>query len=512
MKLFLDKHAEKICATLSCFDRVLFKGYLPLSYAHGMQNFLDRRGILYKNFKPFVLSQAQRLRAHAEATAQNTSRPFMYLNGYVRKEALVQEVLKNHPVSSGLVCILSAIEPCQSFVLRYGEGRPQLQAAPRRCLCLYYYFLDPTLGLLHVRIQTWFPFTIQICVNGHEWLARHHIGHQKLDNAFLHLDDPQRAQRFADSFVNQNWPRILTALARAVNPLMGDLLRDLSYYWVVDQAEFATDIIFPDRAALAPLYEKLLRHATLCLSAEDILTFLGRKLHGAFQGEVLTDYKNLPRLPGARVKHVMTRNSIKMYDKFGHVLRIETVINRPREFRVRRRRRTPDGTTTVRWVPLTKGVAHLFRYQQVAFAANRRYLDALAAVEDPSAAYGLLDEVCHPATYRGRRRRALNVLRQDDLNLFAAVLRGEHAVNGFRNADLVRSLFPATLLRCNPDQRAKARARVSRLIQLLRARHLVAHIPRSHRYRVTSRGTQLMGAALWLRIQDFPDLYHKLAA
>jgi hypothetical protein len=158
---------------------------------------------------------------------------------------------------------------------------------------LYFYFLDPEFGLLHIRIQTWFPFTIQICINGHEWLARkmdrHGISYRKCDNAFLEISDPARAQRFADTMAQNNWPRILSAFARRVNPLLGNLLAGMGDYWVTDQAEYATDLIFKDRASLEAFYPKLLRHATLCLSAEDVLTFLGRKLHGNFQGEVLND-------------------------------------------------------------------------------------------------------------------------------------------------------------------------------------------------------------------------------
>ena len=82
---------------------------------------------------------------------------------------------------------------------------------------------------------------------------------------------------------------------------------------------------------LRALHARLLRHATLCLRAEDVLTFLGRKLHGKFAGEILNDWKR--RWPGARVKHAMKANWIKMYDKHGCVLRVETVINDPYELR-----------------------------------------------------------------------------------------------------------------------------------------------------------------------------------
>ena len=168
------------------------------------------------------------------------------------------------------------------------------------------------------------------------------LGFTQQDNAFTALDDPQAAQKLADTFVDQNWRKILNRLVCQANALMRQSwFRSLSYCWVVDQAEFSTDLIFTSREALAGLYPRLLDHAAVHFSAQDILKFLGRKLHGNFQGEVLNQCQK-DRQPGARIKHRMKNNWLKMYDKFGQVLRVETVINNPREFRVRRLR-TRDG-------------------------------------------------------------------------------------------------------------------------------------------------------------------------
>ena len=245
----------------------------------------------------------------------------------------------------------------------------------------------PELGLIHIRLTTWFPFTVQVCVNGHSWLAqqmlKRRLGFTQQDNAFIALDDPEATQKLADRFVDQNWPKILHRLVRQVNPLMRQpWFRSLSYYWVVDQAEFSTDLIFTSREALAGLYPRLLDHAAVNFSAKDILRFLGRRLHPRFEGEVLTDCQK-DRWPGARIKHRMKNNWLKMYDKFGLILRIETVINNPREFRVRRLR-TRNGRREMAWCPMNKGVSNLYRYREVALAANERYLDALSVVGNPA--------------------------------------------------------------------------------------------------------------------------------
>lgn len=501
---FIRKHAAKILGTLSCFDRIIFHGHLPLARAEVMNAFLDRRGMLRKEFKGFVTKQAERLKAHAKTMAERAGRPYRHLCGNEDKEDEVQKILKKDAVERGLICVFSAVERDRTFKLCYGEGRPYLMAKWRPCLCLYFYFLDPELGLIHIRLQTWFPFHIQIALNGHDWLARklarHHIAYRKIDNAFVSLEDFPRAQRLADRFVTQNWPRLLDRLAHRVNPLLRDLVLGYTYYWVTNQAEFATDIVFANRATLQDLYKKLLRHSTLCFSAEDVMAFLGRKLYGTFAGELITDCKR--REPGARVKHRMKANWLKMYDKFGCVLRVETVINHPYEFKVRRSG-TRYGKRVIDWFPMNKGVANLYRYAQVSLRANSRYLQALSVVDDPTQAYGILREITRPKRDNGRWVRGFNPLHPDDVRLFAVLMRGEHHIMGFRNGHLVRHLYPNIR---DPEQLRRISARISRLLKRLRTFRLIAKIHSSRRYRVTERGLRLLSASIHLYEEYMPQL------
>src|SRR5262249_27705304 len=256
------------------------------------------------------------------------------------------------------------------------------------------------------------------------------------------------------------------------------------------------------RLALRPLYARLLRHATLCLRAEDVLTFLGRMLHGKFAGEILNDCKR--RWPGARVKHAMKANWIKMYDKHGCVLRVETVINDPYEFKVRRRagRR---GRRTLGWHPLPKGVAYLPRYATVSATANHRYLDAPASVADPAPAPRALDRLVQSVRDgQGRASRAFNPAAPTDLTLFAAVLRGEHTLQGLRNRHLRVHLF-------GPDAGADRRrsAHVSRLLKRLHLRGLLAKIPRSHRSRARQPGPAVLSTSVLLHEYRIPRVFHK---
>jgi hypothetical protein len=503
---FLVKFASSIIAVLSCHDRVIFKGHLPFSDEAHLNRFVDHTlRLKRKDFLAFMEEKSERLVTHAKDLAAHNDAPYLYLQGRHRKEDLVQQQIRERRLREGLVCVLCCQETCRTVKLRYGDNRPRLVFTCRPQRVLYFYFLDPQFGLRHVRVQTWFPFTTQVYLNGHDWLARQlhdaGIGFVQHDNALTQLDDPAQAQSLADRFPRLGWVKILDGWARQVNPLLSEpWLKGQGYYWVIDQAEYSTDVLFQGRQALADLYPRLLDHACLNFSAQDILTFLGRRLHPRFDGEVLTDCKK-DRWPGARVKHRVKNNWLKMYDKFGQVLRIETVINNPREFKVRRRVQR-QGRSQMDWCPMNKGVANFYHYHEVARAANARYLNALAVVDRPQASVQILDRVNKPARLGQRRRRGLNLLRVEEQRLFRAVLRGEHHINGFRNRDVQAALFS----RGERDvaERRRRTAHVSRLLQLLRAHGLIGKIPHSHRYRVTAKGEALMSAAIYARYKVFP--------
>ena len=502
MKTFLEKHGNIVSGVLSCYDRLILKGYLNFTYPKSMEGWLSQQGILLKDFRGFALKQSAKIKDFAHKLAEKEGRPFIALQKKIRKEERAKQIAQSDGITQGLICVFSVQEGCASFQIAYGKGRPRLKRSYPRIAVLYFYYLDPECGLIHVRIPTWFPFSIQVYVNGHEWLARQldraGIGYKKRDNAFLAIDDFPKAQALADQLERVKWPRLLNALARRVNPLMKDVLKGCRYRWYTDQAEMATDVVFQDVASLSPLYCKLLEHALLKLSAEDVLSFMGKKCDGRFRGEVTTDLKKTDK--GFRVKHAYDGNWLKMYDKFGVILRIEMVINRPRRFRIRRWG-TRNGERVFAWFSLLKNVRFLGRYADLSRQATYRYIDALAVVADPRVSGQILDRACNPVPYKDTRRRALNPLGREDQKLFFAVLRGEHAIRGFYAKDVAKHLnFEQT-----NDPRAKRRqsGRVGRLLQLLRAHGLIRKLPNTRRYRATEKGFAFMSAAIQLRHKMF---------
>ena len=407
-------------------------------------------------------------------------------------------------ITEGLICVLCCMETCPSFKLLYGKEHPRLINARRPQRVLYFYLLDPNLGLIYIRLATWFPFTVQVYVNGHSWLAQQmlkkRLGFNLQDNAFTALEDPEATQKLADSFATLNWTKILDRLIRDLHPLMKERwFRGLRYYWVVDQAEYATDLIFTSREALAGLYSRLLDHAAVNFSAKDILSFLGRRFHPRFEGEVLTNCQK-GRWPGARIKHRMKNNWLKMYDKFGWILRIETVINDPREFRVRRLR-TREGRRQMVWCPMNKGVINLYRYHEVSLAANRRYLDALAVVDDPTPAYQQVAELTEPVMVSGRSHAGFNPASAEQVRLFQTVLDGDHLLRGFRNGEIRAALYGTT--EDDAERRRQSHA-VGRMLKRLHVRGMILKVPHSHRWHVSEKGHRILGAIVRLYHDGIP--------
>ena len=511
MKKFIENHGRRISGTISCFDRIMFKGHLPLGWPAAMEGLLYRNGLLIKDFGSFAKELSCRLDDYVKQFAHATDCHCQYLAGRVRKEALVRELVERYEIRSGMVCILSKVEPLLSFAVVSGKGRPQLVRSRRQCKCFYFYQIDPVFGLMHVRIESWFPMTIQVVLNGHDWLERKllqaDVDYRKQDNAFVSIADPDAAQTIANGFTRIRWPQTLDPLARAVNPLLADVLKPMDYYWCTEQAEFATDIIFRSPGQLGAIYPDLLRHAITCFGADDVMRFLGRKLHGRFEGEVVSDIKQ-QRWPGARIKHRMKGNWIKMYDKHGRVLRIETVINQPKEFKLRRLG-VRNKEQVMGWFPMRKGVSSFGRYREVAQAANDRYLEALAEMPDRQSAQKELAKLAEPVRDGSRSYRGFNPASRADADLFAAVMRGEHLIQGFRNAQVREQLYSVT---SDPAEQRRQSHRVSRQLKRLHMHGLIAKVPRSTRWKVTAKGQRLMKTMLHYHHESYAQTLSLMAA
>jgi hypothetical protein len=507
---FLQQHQDKVMGIVHGLDRVRFQGSLRYLYHRDVfREYLYQLKVLWKDFKAFACDLTRRVHQTAVDMAKAAGRPYHYLRSTnLSKEELISALLKEAPVSEGLVAVLSCVEPCRTYKV-YGNRQTQkleLRLESSRCLHVYFYVQHRQWGLLHLRLQTWFPFLIHICVNGHERLARQMdekgLRYERADNRFTWLKDFAGAQRLADEQLQTDWVKLCEELRRTYHPLHAEIgrpLGGLSYYWTAQETEYASDVLFHQRAVLDRLFPRLVRHGILQFNCSQVMRFLGKRLDANFTGKVVSDLRR--RNEGVRLKHWVSLNSIKLYNSL-NVLRGETTINHAEDLRVFRSPETrPDAPKA--WHPLRRGVADLHRRAELSRAANERYLAAMAAANDGTALSEQAVVVCQPVLRKGRRHRALNPFNPADAQLLQLVNDGSWTIKGFRNRDLRLHLFKPTT---DSKLRRRQAAQVTRRLALLHAHGLIAKISRTHRWQVTARGRRLITALLAARSANTEQL------
>jgi hypothetical protein len=504
MTSFLQRFGAEILGVLSGFDRIRFRGSLPrLANTRVFSLWLAALGIPLKDFSREAAARTQQLRAALETKAAEAGRPVEYLQGFANKEVLVQRRRQRDGTSpGGLVCAFSTLENCTSYDIYRNAKTHQveLRRRPRKGLHYYFYFEDSRFGLSQVRLQTWFPFQANVVLNGREWLAGQldakGIGYQRRDNCFTWIEDFARVQKLASKQPQIPWPTELDRLLWRVLPSRRLWLPDESYYWTVAQSEWATDLAFRSTDALAELYPQLIRRGIETFRSEDVLRFLGQRVTA--QGhvpanrkdEITSDLKHRPE--GVRIKHRAGRNAVKLYDKQGSVLRVETTINEVKGFKsYRTKADDPEGPLA--WRPMRKGVAEMARRADLSQASNDRYLEALGGLPADTPLCRASAKLCRTAIVDGRRYRGLNPLAADDARLLEAISRGEWLVAGFRNRDIRQALHGNEV---DESKRRRQSAAVTRLLGILRAHGLIKKIPRTHRYLMTVEGTSVIPALL----------------
>lgn len=519
MKAFIQRFAGKILGVLHGFDRLRLRGTKRLlAYSGGLFNFLWQEQVLLKGFKKYAQGITETLRQAGEQVALRQKRPVVYFgSSNTSKEAWAKKIAKRDGIRQGLIGVVKCVERCRSYEV--GPNREtkelELRNVPSKCLHFYHYFQDAELGLLHVRLQTWFPFNVQVCLNGREWLARQMdkegIAYERRDNCFAWIEDWERAQQLLDQQLRTDWPALLTRLTNEANPALAGLFarHPVPYYWSIEESEWASDVAFCSTAALRELSPRLYRHSMFCMSCRDVMRFMGRKLDtpgehfGRFAGEVVSTLKQRPE--GLCAKHRLKRNWIKMYDKQGSVLRVETVINDPSDMKAYRPKEG-DEEGQKDWRPLRKGIADTHRRAEISQAANERYLQAMASVEDRTPLAELTDKVCRPVSWHGGRQRALNPLAAEDARLLEAVNCGDFAINGFRNRDLRTLLYPQATIDAKEARRRSGA--VTRKLRLLRAHGLIRKVPKSHRYQISTNGREIIAAILAARQANTAQFSH----
>ncbi len=492
MTLLMERYAAMIAGVLSCFDRIVITGTLPgVCFAEGMAKYLRLHSVRLFDYPRFAEALRDKIRENAEQIARESGLEIEFIRSVraFRKEDRIRAILDQRGDHPGLVHIFSAMEPCPAFTPWHdkGTGKTTLRYKDGKCLHYYFYFLDPEFGLCYLRVPTWAPFRLQFYCNGHNWLAaqlqRAGIAFAQLDNTFTSIADWSRAQALADAFPIDRLHHALDDFAARYCPVAGQF--GTTYHWSVMQVEYATDIVFHRQADLRPLYDTLVRTAIHAVKADNVATFLGRKLTGNYRDELGNDFHT--RIEGTRLKHHMGPVSIKLYDKQSLVLRIETTVNDVSFFRHHRTVEHRDGTSEAKFAPMQKTIYSLAPLQELLLAANRRYLAFLSDLVDPSAGMKQVERLAEPVREEERSYRGFNLFSSDDLALLIALVRGEWNISGFRNATLRRVLSD------------RSGSQVSRLLKRLHLHGLIKKVGHTYKYYLTESGRRVILTALKLR-------------
>jgi len=550
--VFSQKFGSQIKCVLGGYDRLRFRGTLrPLFSPKWMRALLCSAKILLKDFAQHAQKISQQIGDLARQSATAQKRPYHYVRGSsssFNKEQWIEQVAQQDHLHDGLIAVLAAVEPCSVMTVRANHQTKLLHVVreQRKCLHFYHYYEDRIFGRCHVRVQSWYPFTVDICLNGRAMLARqmdeHKLAYRKADNCFLDLADPPAAQKLADEQLSLDWlahlNRLLALAHRAYRQLL-EPLHGLQYYWTSTQSEYATDLVFKDAEQLAKLYSAFVLHGIMTFRSPRVMRFLGHqvplrsgRINGRFKGPARSD--RIERHEGVCLRHGVGINGIKIYDKFAQLLRVETTLNAPEVFKVYRKDPTqgplkrlplpskkkaplklphksltscvaPQVTKSPRrWQRLRRSVTDMPRRAEVSRAANNRYLEALASTHGTEPLGATVKKLCRPVQKDGYRFRGINPLSEPDAALLESLSRGEWTINGFRNADLRKYLYP--LSSRSPALARRRTAAVSRKLRLLRAHRLIRKVTGSHRYLLTENGRKLITLVLTARKTDVQQL------
>ena len=491
-KLLAEKYADDLYGVLHCYDRVIITGSVrQWSYAKGMTSYLYGQDIRIFDYTKFAEPLRDAVRQNAQDLAERNGLEIEFISKHkaFRKEARIKAILSERGTQPGLVYIFSAMEPCQAYRPWHDKQSHKtfVKATQSKCLHYYFYFIDPAYGLCYLRVPTWVPFRLQFYFNGHNALAAQlsqaGIGFEQIDNGFVQIDDFDQANHLAQSLNIDALYQRLNELAAEYCPVVDQLGQQ--YHWSISQAEYATDLVFKNQSTLQAFYPLLLETLIQAVKPADVATFLGRKLHSNYQDEVGNRFNK--RWLGSRLKHQMGPVSLKLYDKFKIILRIETTVNDVSFFQQYRQVHHRDGSTSTKYAKMKKTIYSLPALAETLRAVHNRYLKFISEIDTPDTGLHNLQHLTESRQDNDRRYKGFNLLSEEDTSLFRLLLNGQFVLKGFSNKLLRQHL---------PDKTA---GQITRLFKRLRVHGLIKRAGKCYRYYLTDFGRTVATTALKLR-------------
>ncbi len=499
----IEQNKEKINGILETFDRMIINGYLLnlCNYRHFLF-YLIQNNVKLKDFDKFALEQTNELCNHIDNYIKENNVETIYLNsGKIDKNEIVTNELKKSPDKIGLITALSTVEICNTMTVKPNHETQKLEVTsrPTKCKHYYFYYNDTEFGLMYLKIQTWFPYNVQIYINGREYLSKlldkNNIKYEMYNNSFSYIEDFNKAQELANGILNQKISDSFDGLIKQINVHLPKIEKIFShsYYWCIDQCEFATDINFKSRNDLNLFYKTLVETTYFTFSSEDIYSFFGRNVNyiqNFKRGEIVSDLRN--RYQGYRIKFKINNNQIKMYDK-GNNLRIEVTINNPKDFKVLKEKEKIIEHKFIEkekvWVPMGKSIANLYRYVEISKSITKRYIEALPEINTDEVPIREIEKISSSVTVNDRKYTGFNILQKDTLKLLSIISSGEYLINGFSNKNIRNKYFEMEITK-------KEINKLTRLLSKLKAHGIIKKVARKNKYYLTTNGRKIINSIL----------------
>jgi len=487
--LVTTTHREEIIGTLYCYDRVLLSAVAgTFGFPDGMAMFFNRREYRIFDFAKIFTPVTERIKANAEKLATENGLEIEYIRNTnaFRKEDRIAAIIEGRGEAEGPVHIFSALEVNKTYKPWHDKtnGKTYFKGDNTKCLTYYFYFIDREFGLCFIRVPTIAPFKIDFYFNGHNWLEtklkKNGISYQKVDNAFTYISDFEDAQRLSDQIRVEDLHKALDIFVARYCPMPDEW--ELSYNYTIRQVEYSCDILFKCEEALKPLYDNIIKTAMHTVTPDDIANFLGKRFSVLFEGEAGSKLGR--RILGTRIKHQMGEISVKIYDKFSKILRIEVTSNDVSQLKTFREVHKRDGSIVQQIAPVKKSIYSLFALIDVFKNACNRYLEFISSFDDPTDGLRKLDRATETVTVNDKNYKGFNFFDKEDEKILLAVADGKFNLKGITNKALRMVLS---------DKKAW---QISIILKRLRLHGLIKKAGKSYRYYLTRLGKQVISAGL----------------
>lgn len=471
---------DHVSLDIECVDRVYLNGYVPRLQTSGALTYFltQHRGEMIAS--PVVLGQmTQTFAAEVEAFAQRHQIPIVRFQAGQRKDDIAATYRRKFSAPEGVVFIGVAQEKQSGFKAhKEKRGRRVSFQYSRQSVCVkvyYFYLHDAEFGPGFIKVGTYAPYPVKVCLNGHEWakqqLQRADVKFEALDNGFLSCGDPARLQAICQQLGTEQVQTFFDKwMARLPWPLTAeDRAAGYQHRLSIWQMEVSRTQVFTRPLRGREFFEQVIRENLDLGRPDRVQVIFGRRVRSDTPSRFATRVIQAGVQPTLYLTY--KHSGVKQYFKENRALRTETTINNPRDFQV--------GKDLANWPYL----------RQLATAINQRLLDTERVSQDCLLSSEGFARVSEPTrTDTGQRAPGLRFGQPRVMAVFAALARFAPNLNGFRHAEL-RDTVQALGTFAEGDYTT---SQMSYDLRRLRLKGMIVRVKDSHRYILTTYGRRVV--------------------